>query len=79
MATTRQTVRVFISLTFRDMHAERDHLFKVVFPELCERLLPHRIELIDIDLGQGKRDVTDIDRLGEHRRNCLDATNRSIH
>jgi hypothetical protein len=29
--------------------------------------------------GRGKRDVTDIDRLGEHQRNCLDATNRSIH
>ena len=32
------TVRVFISSTFRDMHAERDHLVKVVFPELRERL-----------------------------------------
>ena len=42
MAETWQTVRVFISSTFRDMHAERDHLVKVVFPELRERLLPHR-------------------------------------
>ncbi|MGD0040450.1 MAG: AAA family ATPase, partial [Isosphaeraceae bacterium] len=53
MATTWQTARVFISSTFRDMHAERDHLIKVVFPELRERLLPHRIELIDIDLRWG--------------------------
>ncbi len=48
-----QTAKVFISSTFRDMHAERDHLIKVVFPELRERLLPHRIELIDIDLRWG--------------------------
>jgi hypothetical protein len=53
MSTTWQTARVFISSTFRDMHAERDHLVKVVFPELRERLLPHRIELIDIDLRWG--------------------------
>ncbi|MFI5458011.1 MAG: DUF4062 domain-containing protein [Isosphaerales bacterium] len=53
MASTWQTARVFISSTFRDMHAERDHLVKVVFPELRERLLPHRIELIDIDLRWG--------------------------
>ncbi|MGO9468307.1 MAG: DUF4062 domain-containing protein [Isosphaeraceae bacterium] len=38
---TWQTAKVFISSTFRDMHAERDHLIKVVFPELRERLLPY--------------------------------------
>jgi len=31
-------IRVFISSTFRDMHAERDHLVTVVFPELRERI-----------------------------------------
>ena len=30
MASTWRTVRVFISSTFRDMHAERDQLVKVV-------------------------------------------------
>jgi hypothetical protein len=29
--------------------------------------------------GQGKGDATDINRLGVHRRSCLDATNLSIH
>src|SRR3954451_19100560 len=53
MAEPWRTARVFISSTFRDMHAERDHLVKVVFPELRELLLPHRIELIDIDLRWG--------------------------
>src|SRR5262245_1374115 len=48
-----RTVRVFVSSTFRDMHAERDHLVKVVFPALRERLDPFRVHLIDIDLRWG--------------------------
>jgi len=31
-----RTVRVFISSTFRDMQAERDHLVRFVFPRLRE-------------------------------------------
>ena len=31
------TIRVFISSTFRDVHAERDHLVTVVFPEFAEQ------------------------------------------
>ena len=50
MASAWKTVRVFISSTFRDMHAERDHLVKVVFPALRERLEKYRIHLVDIDL-----------------------------
>lgn len=46
-------VRVFISSTFRDMHAERDWLVKRVFPSLRERLARYRIHLIDIDLRWG--------------------------
>jgi hypothetical protein len=53
MPSTWRTVRVFLSSTFRDMHAERDHLVKVVFPALRERLLPYRLELLDIDLRWG--------------------------
>ena len=53
MAQRWRDVRVFISSTFKDMHAERDHLVKRVFPQLRERLLPHRIHLIDIDLRWG--------------------------
>jgi WD40 repeat protein len=48
-----ETVRVFISSTFRDMHAERDHLIKVVFPALRERLVRYRVYLVDIDLRWG--------------------------
>lgn len=48
-----RTVRVFISSTFRDMHSERDWLVKRVFPALRERLEPHRVHLVDIDLRWG--------------------------
>ena len=53
MPTTWKTVRVFISSTFRDMHAERDHLVKRVFPALRERLQKYRIHLVDVDLRWG--------------------------
>lgn len=53
MAGTWKTVRVFISSTFRDMQAERDHLVRFVFPRLREDLLKHRIHLIDVDLRWG--------------------------
>jgi tetratricopeptide (TPR) repeat protein len=48
-----RNVRVFLSSTFRDMHAERDYLIKFTFPALRERLLPYRIEIYDIDLRWG--------------------------
>jgi hypothetical protein len=48
-----KTVRVFISSTFRDMHAERDHLVKVTFSALRERLEKYRAYLIKIDLCWG--------------------------
>jgi WD40 repeat protein len=53
MSGTWKTVRVFISSTFRDLQAERDHLVQVVFPALRERLEPYRVYLTDIDLRWG--------------------------
>lgn len=53
MAATWKTVHVFISSTFRDMHAERDYLVRFVFPHLREQLLPRRIHLVDVDLRWG--------------------------
>ncbi|MDD2737079.1 MAG: DUF4062 domain-containing protein [Desulfuromonadaceae bacterium] len=53
MRSTWKTVRVFISSTFRDMQAERDYLVKRVFPALRQKLDPHRIHLVDIDLRWG--------------------------
>ena len=50
-----RTVRLFISSTFRDMHAERDYLVKVVFPDLRERIERHRIYLDDIGISLPKQ------------------------
>ena len=44
---------LFVSSTFRDMHAERDHLHRVVFPALEEWLREHRILLEPLDLRWG--------------------------
>ena len=56
MSATWETVRVFISSTFRDMHAERDHLVTVIFPELRERCERLGLEFFDVDLRWGVPD-----------------------
>ena len=48
-----KTVRVFISSTFRDMHAERDYLIKYVFPDLREWWEQWKLHIMDIDLRWG--------------------------
>lgn len=48
-----KTVRVFISSTFKDMQAERDHLVRFVFPLLRQELLKRRIHFVDVDLRWG--------------------------
>ena len=52
---------VFITSTFRDLHAERDWLRAFVFPELDERLRSRRVRLepIDLRLGVDTEAVTD--------------------
>jgi hypothetical protein len=52
MSAAGKTVRAFISSTFRDMHAERDHLVTVVFPELRERIEQLWPEFFDVALGE---------------------------
>lgn len=49
----RRTVRVFVSSTFHDMHAERDELAKRAFPELRHRCRSLGIDVIDVDLRWG--------------------------
>ena len=46
-------IRVFISSTFRDMHAERDHLHRQVFPELRARCDRRGAEFAATDLRWG--------------------------
>ena len=65
-----KTVRIFISSTFRDMHAERDHLVHFVFPELKEKCRKNHVHLIDVDLRWG---VTETDAQdGKALDICLD-------
>jgi len=53
MPPTWKTVRVFISSTFRDMHAEGYYLVKLVFPDLQEWCENRKLLLVDIDLHWG--------------------------
>ena len=46
-------ISVFISSTFKDMHAERDYILKNVFPQLGEWCEKRHIFLRDIDLRWG--------------------------
>jgi hypothetical protein len=46
-------IRVFISSTFRDMHAERDYLSRQVFPELRSCCQKRGVEFIGLDLRWG--------------------------
>lgn len=48
-----RVVRVFISSTFKDMHAEREELIKHVFPELRKRCRERQVEFVDVDLRWG--------------------------
>ena len=74
MAKTWKTVRIFISSTFRDMHAERDHLVRFVFPELRERCSKRQLHLVDVDLRWG---VTEEEaRQGKVLEVCLDEIER---
>jgi telomerase protein component 1 len=51
-----KTVKVFISSTFLDMHAERDILTKTIFPMLRAKLSHLMINIYDIDLRWGIAD-----------------------
>jgi tetratricopeptide (TPR) repeat protein len=48
-----RTRSIFVSSTFKDMHAERDYLRNQVFPDLEERLraLRHHLEWVDLRIG----------------------------
>jgi hypothetical protein len=52
---------IFLTSTFRDMHAERDHLRNHVFPELQERMRERRHHLEFVDLRWGVDTVTAAD------------------
>ena len=49
----RDVIRVFLSSTFRDMSREREHLNKVIFPEILRISRARGVEFIAIDLRWG--------------------------
>src|ERR1039457_2704865 len=56
MATADRTIRVFISSTFRDMQAERDHLVKFIFPQLRKLCESRGVTWGEVDLRGGVTD-----------------------
>ena len=71
---------VFLTSTFRDMQAERDHLRDHVFPVLEERLRERREYLEPIDLRQGVETLSEADtqvRELEVLKVCLEEVHRS--
>lgn len=68
-----KTVRIFVSSTFRDFHAERELLVKEVFPDLRAWCAKRRLHLVDCDLRWGvPKDTTTEDTL----RTCLGELDR---
>lgn len=53
-----QDVRLFLSSTFSDMAAERDHLVTVVYPEIEARLARLGLSFFDVDLRWGVTEET---------------------
>ncbi len=71
-------INIFVSSTFRDMQAERDHLKKHVLPRLQEELLPYGITVNMTDLRWGI-DTSEEDEVAREEKVlhvCLDAISR---
>ncbi|XP_033641295.1 telomerase protein component 1-like [Asterias rubens] len=68
-----KTVRVFVSSTFKDFHAEREILVKEVFPDLRVWCESRRLHLVECDLRWGIPKNTDS---GETLRLCLGEIDR---
>jgi len=62
-------IRIFVSSTFRDMHAERDLLGRFVFPQLREHCQSAGVEIAELDLRWGVTEQ-EIER-GELLKRCL--------
>jgi nephrocystin-3 len=72
--TQQRVIRVFISSTFRDMHAERDRLAKFIFPQLRRLCESRSVTWGEVDLRWG---VTDEEASeGKILPICLEEINR---
>ena len=71
---TASEIRVFVSSTFRDMQAEREHLVKHVFPQVRARCRERGLTFTEIDLRWG---ITEEEsRRGDVVPICLDEIDR---
>ena len=71
---------IFVSSTFRDMHAERDMLHRVVVPELAARFSKKHISVDLIDLRWGidtSEDGSEEENTAKILRVCFDEIERS--
>jgi nephrocystin-3 len=67
-------IRLFISSTFHDLEAEREHLIKQVFPELRRLCRERGVAFTEIDLRWG---ITEEEsRQGKVLKTCLDEIDR---
>jgi hypothetical protein len=74
-----RVLNLFVSSTFSDLHAERDHLRHVVFPELEQRLRARRVHLQVVDLRWGVDTLSlaeEAEREREVLRYCLEEVER---
>lgn len=53
MKMKQRFIRIFISSTFSDMMREREHLMKIIFPELRKRCKARFLEITEVDLRWG--------------------------
>ena len=56
LTTQPRVIRVFVSSTFRDMHAEREELVKRVFPQLRKMCEQRGVMWGEVDLRWGITD-----------------------
>ncbi len=74
------TLPVFLSSTFRDMHAERDYLRDIVFPRLEEDLHEWGVQIDSIDLRWGVDTTEEVTERAKHLqvlRVCLSEIRRA--
>jgi tetratricopeptide (TPR) repeat protein len=67
-------LRVFISSTFRDLHKEREHLIKKIFPEIRSLCRERGVTFTEVDLRWGLTEEEDM--LGRIIRTCLEEVDR---
>ncbi len=70
-----RNIRIFLSSTFRDMMMEREHLVKIIFPQIRKYCKDRLLEITEIDLRWG---ITEEEaRQGKVIQTCMNEIDRS--